>query len=117
MEPEWLYYAAFLVFIIIAYGFYTRKNRRNREFFEKRREIYIREEEGLEEEKRQSLTAGHPWEGMDTELLVRLFGEPYRKRPMNNDASQTIWTYGNLFVLVESQRVITWKERYGGKSL
>lgn len=113
MQPEFFYYAAFIIFILTAYGFYTRKNRRNREFFEKCREDYLRQNEELEEEKRQALKAGHPWEGMDTELLIRLFGEPYRKRPMNNDASQTIWTYGSLFVLVENQRVITWKERYG----
>ena len=111
METDLLYYAAFAVFIIIAYGYYARKNRRLREYFQRCRDEYIRENGGLEKDKRRALEEGHPWEGMDTQLLLRLFGEPYRKRPMNSDASKTIWTYGSIFVLVENQQVTTWKKR------
>lgn len=111
MEMQPLYYLFFLAFVIIAYMYYTRKNRQRTAFFEAARKKYIEAKRELDSDKKESLEKGYPWEGMSTELLLQLFGEPYRKRPMNNDASETIWTYGRLFVLVENGRVVTWHDR------
>jgi len=104
-------YLLFIAFIIGAYIFYTKKNKQRSEYFQSLRDQYIREHPDLDLERRTNLEAGRPWEGMNTELLIELFGEPYRKRPMNNDASRTIWTYGSLFVYVENGRVGTWNRR------
>lgn len=104
-------YLLFFAFIVGAYIYYTKKNKQRTEYYQNLRAQYISKHLDLEPERKMELEAGHPWEGMNTKLLIELFGEPYRKRPMNSDASQMIWTYGSFFVYVDSGRVETWNQR------
>jgi len=104
-------YIFFVLFIVAAYIYYTKKKTRQDEFFRMRRKQYLEEHQGLDSEKIEALEHGHPWIGMDTEILKDLFGEPYRQRPMNSDASETIWSYGRIYVLVDDNRVKTWSNR------
>ena len=109
MEPIYLIFI--IVFIIGAYLYHTKATKQRSAHFSNMRKHYLAEHPDLQDDKRDLLERGYPWVGMDCELLNKLFGEPYRKRPMNEDASQTIWTYPRIYVLVKDNQVRTWNDR------
>jgi len=104
-------YFLFIAFIAFAYIYYTRRNKQRSAYYNRLRKAYIEKNQDLEPPKKNALAQGHPWVGMDKELLVSLFGDPSRKRPMNEDASQMIWTLDRIYVLMVDDRVQTWNHR------
>ena len=104
-------YFLFIAFIVLAYIYHTRKNKQRSAYYNRLRREYIDQNQDLEASKKHALEQGHPWLGMDKELLIGLFGDPSRKRPMNEDASQMIWTLDRIYVLMVDDRVQTWNQR------
>lgn len=110
MEIHPLYFL-FIAFIGIAYIYYTRRNTQRLAYYKRLRREYIERHQDIEAPKKHALEQGHPWVGMNKELLISLFGDPSRKRPMNEDASRMIWTLDRIYVLMVDDRVETWNHR------
>ena len=108
---NYIYYLPFLVFIVASYVYYQRKNKKQDQRFNNIRDEYISENSTLTEEQTDSLSKGFPWIGMDSPVLIELFGEPRRKRVLDQSLTRTIWSYGNLFVYINNGKVTEWKSR------
>jgi hypothetical protein len=105
------YYIPFFLFIIAAYIYYQRKGKREQLFYRTRRIEFLDNNKNLTEEQSNNLSHGLPWNGMESGILIELFGEPRRKRVMDQSMTRTIWSYGELFVYIDDDRVIEWKRR------
>jgi len=106
-----LMYIPFFLFIIAAYIYYQRKEKKQEQFFIEERNSYIRKNPELPEEKSQNLLSGIPWTGMDTATLVSLFGEPRRKRVLDGSMTRLIWSYSDIFIYIDREKVIEWKKK------
>lgn len=108
---NYIYYIPFFLFIIAAWFYYQRKMKIRHKFYREKREQYIQENTLLTNEQKENLSKGLPWKGMDSGLLSGLFGEPTRKRALDQSASKSIWSYGTLFVYLDGDIVYEWKSR------
>lgn len=108
---SYAYYIPFLAFVAAAWIYYDLRLKKRNRIFREKREAFVRETEGLTEEQRSNLISGLPWKGMDTATLAELFGEPQRKRILDQSLTRTIWSYGTIFVFVENDAVTEWKKR------
>lgn len=106
-----LYYIPFFLFIIAAYLYYQSKNRKRDRFYREERLDYIKDHPGLSAEQLENLSQGLPWTGMDSETLIALFGEPRRKRVLDQTLTRVIWSYADLFVYLNNGKVAEWKGR------
>lgn len=106
-----IYIIPFLLFIVGAWFYYDRKMKSRKAHYAKKRLQYIQLHGELTNEQKQNLEQGTPWKGMASSLLVELFGEPHRKRVLNQSVSKFIWTYSDQFVYLEEDVVIEWKEK------
>lgn len=106
-----LYHIPFVLFIIGAYIYYTVKNRDQKKYYKKIRDDYLRNRKDITPEQSDNLSKGIPWQGMDSSLLITLFGEPRRKRVLDQSLTKTIWSYADLFVYLDNGIVIEWKSK------
>ena len=111
MNMNYTHYIPFLLFVAAAWIYYDFRLKKNNRLYRDRREKFIQKNSGLTSEQRENLSAGIPWRGMNTELLTELFGEPQRKRILDQSLTRTIWSYGTLFIYVENGKVTEWKRR------
>lgn len=108
---NYTHYIPFLIFVALAWVYYDFRLKKNNRLYRDRREKYMEENDGLSAEQRANLTSGLPWKGMPADLLTELFGEPRGKRILDQSLTRTIWSYGTLFIYVDKEIVVEWKER------
>ena len=106
-----LFYIPFFLFIIAAYFYYQQKSRKKDLFYREERLDYVKDHPELAKEHSENLSQGLPWVGMDSETLISLFGEPRRKRVLDQSLTRVIWSYADLFVYLNEGRVAEWKSR------
>jgi len=106
-----LYILPFFLFLIASWFYYKGKMNRQKALLSSKREEYIRSRPDLPEDQKINLEKGEPWPDMPVDLLVELFGEPMRKRVLDQSVTRFIWSYGDLFVYVSGDRVAEWKKR------
>ncbi len=106
-----LYILPFLIFIVGAYIYYSQQAQKQKNYYRKQRDEYLQSSKNLSEDQSQNLTDGIPWQGMDSGLLILLFGEPRRKRVLDQSLTKMIWSYADLFVYLDNEIVIEWKRK------
>lgn len=106
-----IYILPFLAFIVGAYIYYSRKAQNLKGKYDLKRHEYLRESSELSKEQRENLNNGIPWKGMDSALLIKLFGEPRRRRFLDQSLTKMIWSYADLFVYLDNDTVIEWKKK------
>lgn len=104
-------YIPFLIFIAGAYFYYYKKSLNQLRHYKEKRRQFLKENPDLSSDKIKNLSADLPWKGMESQLLLNLFGEPRRKRELDQSLERTIWSYGDLFVYVNDNKVIEWKAK------
>jgi len=106
-----LFYLPFFLFIIAAYIYYQQKNKKTDIHYSEKRAEYLSDSNTLTEEQSENLSHGLPWVGMESHVLIDFFGEPRRKRVLDQSLTRVIWSYGDLFVYIDCGKVIEWKNR------
>lgn len=106
-----LYYIPFFLFIIFSWLYFQRKMKRRDDHYNEVREQYLRERPELPSEQVSALRRKEPWIGMDSRLLTELFGEPHRKRGLDQLQTRFIWSYSRFFVYISDSEVAEWKKR------
>ena len=106
-----LIYVLFILFIPAAYFYYHGKGKKKEQFYRNKRKTYISENPGLTDEQSDNLSSGLPWIGMNSNTLIELFGEPGRKRMLNESMTKYIWSYGKIFIYLHENIVVEWKKR------
>jgi len=106
-----LLYIPFFLFIIGAYIYYWKKGQKQEQYFKEKRAQYILGNPGLSSEQTENLSSDLPWIGMDTLTLTSLFGEPRKKRVLDQSMTRFIWSYTNLFIYIYEGSVAEWKSR------
>jgi len=71
----------------------------------------ISDNSNLTEDQKNNLSKGLPWIGMESKTLLELFGEPSKKRILNDTMTRFIWSYGKIFIYVNDNKVAEWKKR------
>ena len=106
-----IYFIPFFIFIIGAYIYYSHQAKQQKQYYNKIRDEYRLNTKDLSVEQSENLTKGIPWQGMDSSLLITLFGEPRRKRVLDQSLTKSIWSYADLFVYLDKGIVIEWKSK------
>ena len=106
-----LMYIPFLLFIIAAYFYYHQKLQNRERYYKSKRNEFLYNNPGLTEEQTNNLNLDLPWIGMESSLLTELFGDPKRKRVLDQSMKRIIWSYPNLFVYLNEDKVAEWKSR------
>lgn len=106
-----LYYIPFFLFLIGAYYFYNNRAKKQTQFYKEKRDLYIKEHPDLTVEQSENLQKNIPWSGMDSATLTGLFGEPGRKRVLEQSLTKFIWSYPDLFVYIHKGTVVEWKQK------
>ena len=106
-----LMYLPFLLFIIAAYIYYMIREKRKVQFYRDKRAQYINKNSDLTEEQSQNLTQNLPWVGMESSILLDLFGEPRKKRILDQSLTRVIWSYADTFIYINDGFVVEWKNR------
>ncbi|MBN2657608.1 MAG: hypothetical protein JXR86_11160 [Spirochaetales bacterium] len=106
-----IYITPFLLFLIAAWLYYSRNQKKQNAYYAEQRKQYMESHPQLPEEQRTNIRNGEPWPGMKTELLIDLFGEPGRKRVLDQSVTRFIWSYSDLFVYITGDEVVEWKRK------
>lgn len=106
-----IYILPFILFIIGAYIYYSHQANKQNNYYKNKRHIFLQETKTLSEDQSNNLTKGIPWQGMDSSLLITLFGEPRRKRVLDQSLTRMIWSYSDLFVYLDNEIVMEWKRK------
>ncbi|MDA3812055.1 MAG: hypothetical protein PF518_17185 [Spirochaetaceae bacterium] len=108
-------YIPFFLFIIGAFVYYQKKERKKELLFKEKRQQFVLEHPDLSVEQSENLSSGLPWIGMDSSTLTSLFGEPVKKRILDQSMTRFIWSYPNLFIYLYEDNVAEWKNRSTAK--
>ncbi|MBB6479577.1 hypothetical protein [Spirochaeta isovalerica] len=106
-----LYLLPFLLFLVGAWFYFSRRQMKLKIFYAEQRQRYIESHSELTGEQKASLSKGEPWPGMPSKILIELFGEPDRKRVLDQSVTRFIWTYPDLFVYISGDEVAEWKKK------
>jgi hypothetical protein len=106
-----LYYIPFFLFIAGAYYYYSSKAKKQAYFYNNKRKNYITENSDLTEQQVTNLQKDLPWEGLTSAELTMLFGEPRRKRVLDESLTKYIWSYADIFIYIKDDKVVEWKKK------